>query len=296
MFGIQGATWVVMGDPVGPEDRWGALLWRLRELSDEAQASMVLYEVTERCLPHAIDLGLRISKYGEEALVDLEEFSLAGPTFKSIRHAVRRAETDGATFEVLPRATIDSVMSELRDVSDEWLETKNQREKGFSLGRFDPDYLRQFDIALVRQQGRIVAFANILALPNHRELSVDLMRHREELPYGSMDFLFSSLMLWGREQGFERFSLGIAPLAGMPNHRLAPMFGRMGDRVFRHGSRFYGFTGLRAFKGKFVTRWAPRYLAAPSNLGLIRSIVSLHSLISRPEQHDTADANALAQI
>lgn len=296
MFGTQGSTWIVMGDPVGPEARWGALLWRLRELSDEAQASLVLYEITERCLPHAIDMGLKITKYGEEALVDLAEFNLAGSAFKSIRHAVRRAETDGATFEVLPRETIDSVMPELRDVSDEWLETKHQREKGFSLGRFDPDYLRQFDIALVRQQGRIVAFANILALPNHRELSVDLMRHRAELPYGSMDFLFSSLMLWGREQGYDRFSLGIAPLAGMPNHRLAPMFGRMGDRVFRHGSRFYGFTGLRAFKAKFVTRWAPRYLAAPSSLGLIRSIVSLHSLISKPDQHETDDATVLAQI
>ena len=119
MFGTQGSTWIVMGDPIGPEARWGALLWRLRELSDEAQASLVLYEITERCLPHAIDMGLKITKYGEEALVDLEEFSLAGSAFKSIRHAVRRAETDGASFEVLPRETIDSVMPELRDVSDE---------------------------------------------------------------------------------------------------------------------------------------------------------------------------------
>ncbi|NWM98547.1 phosphatidylglycerol lysyltransferase domain-containing protein, partial [Escherichia coli] len=91
---------------------------------------------------------------------------------------------------------------ELKTVSDAWLREKGHGEKAFSVGRFDPAYLARFDCALVRQQGRIVAFANIWATENREELSVDLMRHLAEMPYGTMDFLFVQLMQWGRDQGY----------------------------------------------------------------------------------------------
>ncbi len=50
---------------------------------------------------------------------------------------------------------------ELREVSDAWLAGKKTREKSFSLGRFDDDYLRLFPVGVVRAGGRVVAFANI---------------------------------------------------------------------------------------------------------------------------------------
>ena len=38
----------------------------------------------------------------------------------------------------------------------------NGSEKAFSLGRFDIDYLDRQALALVRENGRVVAFANLL--------------------------------------------------------------------------------------------------------------------------------------
>src|SRR5690606_19666130 len=150
-----------------------------------------------------------------EALVDLTTFSLDDPHAKPLRYAERRAMRDGATFEIVPAADTPNILDATGGISDRWLKAKGHRAKGCSVGRFDPDYIARFDCALVRQGGRIVAFANIWAAADKSELSVDLMRHEEDMPYGTMDFLFTRLMLWGKAQGYGRFTLGLAPLSGL---------------------------------------------------------------------------------
>ena len=52
-------------------------------------------------------------------------------------------------------------MPELKAISDQWLSDKDTREKGFSLGFFDEDYLKEFSIVLVKKDGKTVAFANL---------------------------------------------------------------------------------------------------------------------------------------
>ena len=55
-----------------------------------------------------------------------------------------------------------ALLAELRIISDAWLTAKKSREKGFSVGRFDADWLNRWPLALVRCDGRLVAFANVL--------------------------------------------------------------------------------------------------------------------------------------
>ena len=279
MYQVQGQSWIVMGDPVGPGAEWGDLLWQIREMADAAQGRLLLYQISTDALPIAIDLGLQLVKYGEEARVALPDFTMEGPEKRSLRHSERRAAREGASFEIVPAAQVPALMAELKTVSDAWLREKGHGEKAFSVGRFDPAYLARFDCALVRQQGRIVAFANIWATENREELSVDLMRHLAEMPYGTMDFLFVQLMQWGRDQGYRWFNLGMAPLSGIESRRLAPMWARIGALLYRHGDAFYGFEGLRAYKDKFSPTWTPRYIGAPPGLGLARGMIDLQTLV-----------------
>jgi phosphatidylglycerol lysyltransferase len=154
------------------------------------------------------------------------------------------------------------------------------REKGFSLGRFERDYVRNFPIAVVRVGERIVAFANVWAGGARRELSVDLMRHVGDAPHSIMEFLFLELMLWGKEQGYRHFSLGPVPLAGLERRRLAPLWTQAGAFLFRYGEHFYNFQGLLRFKAKFEPVWEPRYLAAPGGFALPRVLRDVTLLIS----------------
>ncbi|MEY2920734.1 MAG: hypothetical protein RL261_2039, partial [Pseudomonadota bacterium] len=172
------------------------------------------------------------------------------------------------------------LMPRLRQISDDWKQSKSVAEKGFSLGRFSEPYLRRFTLALVERAGEPVAFANLWESDARAELSVDLMRHTTAAPKGVMDFLFTELMLWGREQGYGWFNLGMAPLAGLEAHRLAPAWHKVGRLIYRYGDNFYNFEGLRQYKEKFQPEWRPRYLAAPGGLAQTRVLLDVTALIS----------------
>jgi phosphatidylglycerol lysyltransferase len=76
-----------------------------------------------------------------------------------------------------------------------------------------------------------------------------------------MDALFVHLMLWGKQEGYRSFVLGMAPLAGLEGSAVAPFWHRLGRFLYGHGEAFYNFQGLRAYKEKFRPDWEPRYLA-----------------------------------
>ena len=99
-------------------------------------------------------------------------------------------------------------------------------------------------------------------------------------PRSAMDFLFVELMLWGRAQGYQWFNLGMAPLAGLEEHPLAPAWHRVGNFVFRYGEHFYNFEGLRHYKSKFRPVWEPRYLVAPGGIALPRILLDVSALIA----------------
>jgi phosphatidylglycerol lysyltransferase len=280
MYQASGSSWVSMGDPVGPSALYESLVWSFVESCDDMAVEPVFYQIKPDNLPLYIDLGLTLSKLGEEARVPLDNFSLEGAARADLRHPHRRAKKDGAEFEIVPREQVGAILPELKVVSDAWLGAKNAAEKRFSLGYFDERYLLHFDIAVVRRAGVIVAFANILRAGADTELSADLMRYGEAAPKGVIDFMLVECMLWGKAQGYQWFSLGMAPLSGLEEHALAPAWHKLGRMVQRYGETFYPFEGLRKFKEKFLPVWRPRYLAAPGGLGLAGALLDVTSLIS----------------
>ena len=280
MYGVQGRSWVAMGGPIGLRAERLELLWRYRELCDVWGGRTVFYEVGPDDLPDLVELGLAFLKLGEQAFVPLQRFTLDGPERSGLRQAVRRAERDGAVFGVEPPERVAALMPELKAVSDAWLDGKTAHEKGFSLGRFDPDYLARFPVATVRAKGELVAFANLWPTADRNELSIDLMRFRGGAVRDVMDYLFVQLMVWGKAEGYGRFDLGMAPLSGLQDRQLAPLWTRMGAILFTHGERLYNFEGLRRYKDKFRPVWEPRYLAAPGGPTLAAVLADVATLVS----------------
>ena len=280
MYGVEGRSWVAMGDPVGPVGERADLIWQFRELSDEHDGWPVFYQVETADLSLYLDLGLTLLKIGEEARVPLEAFSLEGGSRKNLRRWQRRLEEDEYRFEVVPASAVPALLPELRAVSDAWLADKHTREKRFSLGLFDERYLSQCPAALVRLHGRLIAFANLWLGAGRGEFSIDLMRHLPTAPPALMDYLFVHLLLWGQAEGYAWFNLGMAPLSGLEDRALAPLWHRLGAMIFRHGEHFYNFQGLRQYKEKFDPEWRPMYLASPGGLALPRVLANIAALVS----------------
>ncbi len=263
MYGVEGRTWVALGNPVGPPAVARELAWKYRELVERHGGLTVFYEVDTSMLHIYLDMGLTLFKLGENATVPLVDFSLEGAEHKGLRYTHRKFTKEGCLLEVLPVSDVPELMPELHKISDEWLQAKNTREKGFSLGCFEEQYLLNFPVAVVKQQDKIVAFANIWLGAEKKELSLDLMRFSSQAPHGIMEYLFIGLMLWGKEQGYQSMDLGMAPLSGLESRSFAPLWNRIGAMVFQHGEHFYNFEGLRDYKKKFNPLWEPRYLVCP---------------------------------
>ncbi len=285
MYGVQGRSWIAMGDPVGPPSAASELVWKFRKQCDGYSGWPVFYEVSQQTLHLYLDQGFTLLKLGEEARVNLGKFSLEGSTRSKLRQTISRAKRDNLSFEVLPREAVGPLLSELKVISDAWLEHKEASEKGFSLGFFDETYLQRFPLAVVSQEGKIIAFANLWS-GGKEELSIDLMRYTSEAPPSVMEYLFIELMLWGKEQGYAWFNLGMAPLSGIDDRPMSPLWNRAAGAVFRFGDHFYSFQGLRQYKEKFTPEWRSKYIASPGGLTLPRVLTDVTLLIGRKRPHD----------
>jgi phosphatidylglycerol lysyltransferase len=144
------------------------------------------------------------------------------------------------------------------------------------VGWFDESYVRDSEVVVIRSpQGSIVAFANLLSTTSLKEISIDMMRHRADMPHGSMDFLFLALLEEGKRRGFEQFSLGLSALSGLRQEPHAPALETAIEVVTSHLERFYHFQGLHAYKAKFRPVWEPRYLIYPSAQALPEVLLAL---------------------
>lgn len=263
MFGVRGRSWIALGAPVGRREERLELMWRFRELADSHAARAGFYNLDADDLPDVVELGLSIQKVGEAATVPLDNFRIEGRKRGNLRRAWRKLGEEGATFEVLAPGAPGEVICELQAISDSWLSKHAGGEKGFSMGGFHPRYVAEFPIAVVRQDGRIVAFATLWTTAARTSFSMDLMRYADDAPKNVMDFLFIELIAWGRAQGYQAFEFGMAPLAGLEDRPLAPIMSRVGRMLFERGEEIYNFQGVYRYKDKYDPVWRPRYFAAP---------------------------------
>ncbi len=280
MFGNEGRSWIAMGDPIGDAAAQREIAWDFADLCDEGGHWAVFYQVDRDNLATYVEIGLTLIKLGEEARVPLMDFSLQGGRRRTLRRTVRQLTDAGCSFEILQPPLSDTTVANLQHISDAWLAHKNTAEKGFSLGFFQPEYIRHCPVAVVRHGMESIAFANLWRGAEKVELSVDLMRYQPESPEGIMDYLFTELMVWGAGEGYQWFNLGMAPLSGMETQRSGPLWNRLAMLTYRHGEHFYNFQGLRQYKEKFHPVWTPKYLASPGGLALPVILTNVATLIS----------------
>ncbi len=270
MFARQGSSFIALGEAVGDATVVPGALedlnWQFRELVSREGGRIAFYQVRAQNLPVYLDMGLTPLKIGEEAVVLLTDFELKGKRNEANRYVLNYGERVGMSFEYLSASRWDEVFDEVRAISDAWLAQRKAREKRFSLGMFDAAYVRHFDLAVVRFQGRIVAFVTLLSTASRVEVTTDVMRQLADAPRDAVRFMLLKLMLHLKPLGVQRFSMAMAPLSGLEGHRYAPVWQRIGAAVYQYGGAYYNFSGVRQFKEHFYPQWEPRYLVTQGGL------------------------------
>lgn len=219
------------------------------------------------------NLGLKHLLVGHNAMINLETFNLEGGDKKPLRYSMSIMERLGYVFEVQKPPVEDSVLKELSKISDIWVGDHRSKEMKFLVGYFSNDYIgRNMVATLTDVNGKNAAFVNFFEYGD-RELSIDLMRHREAPP-DTMLYLFTKLILWAKDAGYKKLNLGMAVLYGL---------GGKGSKaeekalkvVFDRFNGLYNFKGLYIFKSKFQPDWQPMYFVYPSRLNLTGALAAL---------------------
>lgn len=267
-YTVCGRTAITLGDPIGPLEDAESAIRSFLSFCRRNDWQVVFCLVEADYLGFYRRVGYHSLCLGHEGVVKLRTFTLKGNARKTFRKRFNRLTNQGYRVVVRDPPISDAVLCELRQISDEWLGMARAGEKRFFLARFDEDYVRQERVALVyTPQGEISAFANLVPEYQRNGLSIDLMRRRQHIESGSMDFLFVSLFFWGLEHGYATFNLGLSPLFGVGTRPNPKLIERIIYFIYEKGS-FYDFKGLNGFKVKFRPHWTPQYLVYPSQFSL----------------------------
>lgn len=196
---------------------------------------------------------------GSEAAVDTAEFIDKTMGDKHFRYVRNKAEKDGLSFTLWQPPLSFSQVEQLRTVSNEWL-AGGRREYTFIMGYFDAGYLGQSQVGVLEQNGRVVAYTNLMPTYLAGTDSIDHMRFIPGLSQVAMHYLLMQLIIARTATGTQLFNLGLAPLSKLEDQTLGNLSDRLLPLVKILGSRYYSFGGLEQFKGKFRPAWEARYI------------------------------------
>jgi phosphatidylglycerol lysyltransferase len=281
-YRVAGGVTVSLSDPVAPEAAVPGLLRQfLHYCTDNGWTVALLYTLPD-WLPVYEQAGMRTLKIGADAIVDLERFCTRTNQSKQFRRNKRRLTEDGFTISRHAPPHAAELVRELEGVSREWLTLPGRRERSFALGSFSRDYAERSTFFVVRDRaGRIAAFVNETPAYRPGMATIDMMRHRADVPHGIMDFLFDNLFCALREQGMRQFDLGLAPLAGVGERPDSSTEERVVRQLFDLLGRFFPMAGLRAYKAKFEPDWEDRFLVYQGGpAGLVRTAIALSRILA----------------
>jgi phosphatidylglycerol lysyltransferase len=248
-----------------------------RQFCERQDWSPAFYQTRAALLPHYQAAGFETLKIGEEALLDLPAFSLAGKARSDLRAALNRGQREGWTFRFFA-APVDDValLAQLEKISAEWLSQKVGGELGFVSGGtplIGDAYCRT---SVVHDQaGQPLAVCTWVPLYAARGWGLDLMRRATAAPNGVIEFMIARMALHLQESGEQLLSLGLAPLHGLAEGEARTLLTRGLELVYERAGRVYHFESLYTFKKKFDPRWEDRHLIYASALALPKVLLGV---------------------
>ncbi|MGH2881362.1 MAG: bifunctional lysylphosphatidylglycerol flippase/synthetase MprF [Solirubrobacteraceae bacterium] len=271
-YAIENGVLLLSGDPVGAPDALPGLLQQVREFADARGLKLGALGASEKLCPLYEELGLRAIYLGDEAVVELDRFSLEGRPIRKVRQSVTRLSKAGYEAELHELHTLDqSTIDQAEKVVE--LGRQGAPERGFSMameslqGEHDHETL----VVLARDEaGAIRGVLHFVPCYGRPAVSLSFMRRDPTTPNGLTEFLVVRAIELLRERGLEELSLNFAAFAKWmhsPEKRLERLLGK----VIALGNPFFQIESLYRFNAKFFPRWEPRFLVYEGTFGLPRA-------------------------
>ena len=269
---------IVLEEPVCAENKKIPMLREFEILCRKMGLKPAFYRVDEESLYYFAELKKKKLLIGQEAIMQINDFTLEGRQNKSLRNALNSLAKKGYSVRLHNAPHTNEFIQELKLVSDEWLAAYKRNEKVFSQGMFDPVTIRQQDvIALYDNINKLVAFLTIIPDYTPDECTYDLIRKTVDAPGGCIDALVIKLVEYAKEKNLSYLNLGLVPMSGIniPDNTAE----RVVKYAYEKIRRFKDYQGLREFKEKYATRWVNKYLLYDNDFDLMQLPVALNKVM-----------------
>jgi phosphatidylglycerol lysyltransferase len=263
VVGRTGHALIALGH-VGPRDGPPALAALRRAARAEGRLP-ALYKIPARFAGLARRSGMWVIRIGAEAVINPGTFSLSVPNRAGLRRKLRKASAVSVSVAVCEAP----LPTGLHQIAQGWA-ARQGGERGFSMGRFCPEYLSHQRVYVARQNGEEIAFISLHV--TDRVWTLDLIRHDGPLPDGTIHLLVTRAIEDAGLIGVAEVNLAAVPVGAFKG---APGY-------LRVLARWGGGTGLFQFKACFVPRWRPIYIATPRAGGALPVALGLMRAILRP--------------
>jgi phosphatidylglycerol lysyltransferase len=256
---------ICLGDPSGPKDEIETVIKEFKDFCKKNGWKIAFHHTKPDFLSIYEKLKFNAIKIGEEGTVNIEKFNRSTIKESDFKRSLKKFTKNGFQLTISKPPHPASLMAELKQVSDEWLST-GKRERSFTLGKFSKVYLQTTPVVLLRDtNNKLIAFLNQINSYIQDEVTVDMMRHRKNMPNGAMDFIFCSYLSKLSLEGIKFFSLGLSHFTGLETPKEIPLLEKIMNELFDHFGKLFSFKGMRKYKEKFEPSWEDRYFVYKGN-------------------------------
>jgi phosphatidylglycerol lysyltransferase len=269
---------IVLDEPVCAEENKIIILKEFDKQCRRMGLKQAFYRVDEDSMYYFDALKKNKLMIGQEAVMDIQKFSLEGKEKKSIRNGLNSLTKKGYTTVNYNAPLNDQQVIELKLISDEWLTAYDKKEAVFSQGMFESKQVKGQDVIILKDpEGIPVAFLNIIPDYTPDGYTYDMIRKTTNAPAGCMDALIIALIEYGRTKGFQWLNLGLVPLSGITEPDSTAE--RVVKFAYEKIKRFQHYQGLRDFKEKYATQWLNKYLVYENDFDLVQLPAALNKVM-----------------
>jgi lysyl-tRNA synthetase class 2 len=267
-YRVVSGVMLASGDPIGDPEAWpGAIAPFLDEAARHAWAPAVMGCSELGAEVWCREGSLTALELGDEAIVNVADFSLAGRSMRNVRQMVNRVSKNGYVADVrrvgdIPPREIDAIVG----AADSWRGSQTERGFSMALGRIGAPGDENCVLATATENGVVRAVLQLVPWGTDG-LSLDLMRRDKAAQPGLNDFLIAETIKAAPGLGVKRISLNFAVFRAAleRGERIGagPVL-RAWRSVLIFLSKWFQIESLYKFNAKFCPVWQPRFFVFPS--------------------------------
>ncbi|WP_329222886.1 bifunctional lysylphosphatidylglycerol synthetase/lysine--tRNA ligase LysX [Streptomyces sp. NBC_01485] len=263
-YRVEAGVCLASGDPVGDREAWPHAIAAWLDAARRHAWAPAVMGASEDGAKAFARAGLGALQLGDEAILHVASFDLAGRGMRVTRQAVNRVRRTGATCRVRRHSTLtDQEMEEVVDRADAWRDTETERGFSMALDRLgDPADGDCLLVEALDEDGRLLALLSFVPWGTDG-ISLDLMRRDRSAPNGVMEFMVADVCAAAPKLGVHRISLNFAVFrsAFEEGARIGagPVL-RLWRRLLLFFSRWWQLEALYRSNAKYRPAWYPRFL------------------------------------